>query len=105
MLVVVTEAAQLDAPMPVAPAIATVEAPLIEPEGLTFSQAAAYIGVSRSKLYQFHDAGLCPAPVSLGDGDGCKRFSRSELRAWLIAGAPPRLRWAGMREAAIRRLG
>jgi len=70
-------------------------------EGLDAAGAATFIGVSVSKWHAMNAGGLCPAPVELGDR--CPRWIRSELRSWLLGGAPPRVRWAAMREAALRR--
>jgi hypothetical protein len=75
-----------------------------QPEGLDPSAAADFIGVHVSKLHDLNSRGLMPAPANLGDGR-CPRFVRSELLAWLIAGAPSRLRWQSMRELAMRRAG
>lgn len=71
-------------------------------EGLSPPDAAAYLGVSTAKLHDLDARGLLPSPAQLGDGR-CPRWSRSELRAWLIAGAPPRLKWRVMRDAALRK--
>src|SRR5579862_24729 len=71
------------------------------PEGLAAADAAAYCGVSLSMWRGLDARGLCPLPARIGDGK-CPRWSRTELRAWLIAGAPPRDRWVVMRESRIR---
>ncbi len=52
---------------------------------LSAVEAARLLGISRSKLYAMHSAGLLPLPVSLG---GCVRWSVDELRAWLSARNP-----------------
>jgi len=57
----------------------------IEPLLLSAAQAGRLLGISRSKLYAMHSAGLLPLPVSLG---GCVRWDRQELRAWLSARNP-----------------
>lgn len=72
------------------------------PEGLSPQAAATLIGVSPAKLHDMNARGLMPAPVELGTGR-CPRYLRSELFAWLRAGAPPRAKWHGMRDAALRR--
>jgi excisionase family DNA binding protein len=58
---------------------------LVEPLLLNAVEAARLLGVSRSKLYTMHSAGLLPLPVALG---GCVRWDRDELRAWLSARNP-----------------
>jgi predicted DNA-binding transcriptional regulator AlpA len=57
----------------------------IEPLLLNAEQTAGLLGISRSKLYALHSAGLLPLPLSLG---GCVRWHRAELAAWLSARNP-----------------
>jgi integrase/predicted DNA-binding transcriptional regulator AlpA len=45
-------------------------------------RAAAYVGLSRSKLLELVDAGDAPAPLDLG---GCPRWDRRRLDDWLDA--------------------
>lgn len=78
--------------------------PVVIPEGLAAADAAAFIGVSVSKFRAMDNAGHVPAPAMLGDGN-CPRWSRSELVAWLRAGAPSRPRWILQRDTALRRVG
>src|SRR5262245_41897563 len=73
----------------------------VMPEGLAPADAARFLGISRTKLHEMNTRGLVPEPVDVG---GCPRFSRSELRAWLLAGTPTRSRWMQMREVALRRV-
>lgn len=63
-----------------------------QPEGLAGPSAAAFCGVSDSQWHDLNSRGLVPAPVLIGDGR-CRRWLRSELLAWLRAGAPARARW------------
>jgi predicted DNA-binding transcriptional regulator AlpA len=75
----------------------------VAPEGLDAADAARFVGVSRSSFYQLDERGLVPAAVLVGD---TKRvWPRSELRAWLLAGAPSRLHWRAMRDQALRKAG
>jgi predicted DNA-binding transcriptional regulator AlpA len=74
-----------------------------EPEGLDPSAAARFIGVSVAKVHQMNRDGLMPAPAELGDR--CPRWARSELKAWLLAGSPSRVRWIHQRDIALRRAG
>ena len=83
--------------------VAALDAGHVEPEGLDPSAAARYLGISVSKIHAMNAAGAMPKPAELGDR--CPRWARSELRAWLLAGSPSRLRWQAMRDAAIRRVG
>lgn len=73
----------------------------VVPEALDASQAAKLCGVGRTKWHDLNTRGLCPSPVELGDR--CPRWLRSELLAWLRAGAPPRIRWHNMRDACLRK--
>lgn len=71
-------------------------------EGLSHAEAAALCGVSKSKWAEMYSKGQTPLPIELGDGK-CLRFLRSELLAWLRAGAISRARWMQIREQAMRR--
>lgn len=66
----------------------------IEPLLLSAVEAARLLGISRSKLYSMHSAGLLPLPVFLG---GCVRWSVDELRAWVKAGCVSREQWQAMK--------
>jgi predicted DNA-binding transcriptional regulator AlpA len=77
----------------------------IIPEGLDGGDAATFLGISTSKLYELDSRGLCPEPVTLGDGTRCRRWVRSELLAWLKAGAPSRSRWAILKHQQTRKAG
>lgn len=85
-------------------AAAVEQRPAVEPECLTFAEAAQFIGVSISKLHALNLAGQVPAPLLIGDGN-CPRFARTELRQWALAGCPVRARWLAMRESTLRRAG
>lgn len=52
--------------------------------------AAKLCGIGRSTWLRLHAAGKTPAPVRLGRS---VRWRTAELRAWLIAGCPSRVRW------------
>ena len=82
--------------------VAALNGAAIQPEGLSPTEAARYIGVSAAKLHSMNTAGQLPTPVELGDGR-CPRYIRSELAAWLRAGAPTRAQWAIRRETSFRR--
>jgi predicted DNA-binding transcriptional regulator AlpA len=62
------------------------------PEGLDAKALAAFLSVGVSTVYELDGKGLIPSPVTLGDGR-CRRWIRSEIVAWLQAGAPGRARW------------
>ena len=66
----------------------------IEPLLLSAVEAARLLGVSRSKFYSMHAAGLVPLPVFLG---GCVRWPVDELRAWVKAGCVSREQWQAMK--------
>jgi predicted DNA-binding transcriptional regulator AlpA len=63
----------------------------LEPLLLNAKQAAQVLGISRSKLYSMHSAGLLPMPIILGQGS--IRWSVEELKNWTRAGCPSRQRW------------
>ena len=46
------------------------------PRGMNAERAAAYLGVSKSKLLEMVDSGEAPGPVDLG---GCPRWDRRAL--------------------------
>jgi predicted DNA-binding transcriptional regulator AlpA len=69
------------------------------------AEAANFLGISVSKLHELNSRGLVPEPARIGDSDRLPRWTRAELQAWLLAGAPARGRWQAMRESALRRWG
>jgi len=72
-------------------------------EGLDPKGAAAFLSVSIEQLRQWNDKGIIPAPVTLSER--CPRWSRTELKLWLVHGAPTRLQWSKMREMKLRAAG
>lgn len=72
-------------------------------EGLSNAAAARFVGMSVSLWNSLNNRGLVPAPAELSER--CPRWSRTELKAWLLAGAPARSRWNQMREVVLRRAG
>lgn len=71
-------------------------------EGLDAAEAARFIGVSRSMWHNLVSRGMCPSAIEIGTGR-CPRWCRTELRAWLLAGAPSRALWSQLRADALRR--
>lgn len=71
------------------------------PEGMRAAEAARFVGISPSLWRSLDARGLVPAPVELSIR--LPIWPRTELRAWLLAGAPPRIKWRQIREAAIAR--
>lgn len=57
---------------------------------ITASEVAALLGVSRAHVWRLNAAGRLPEPVRLGKA---VRWLRSEIEAWLAAGAPDRDTW------------
>jgi excisionase family DNA binding protein len=67
--------------------------------------AARLLCCSRRHVEDMNREGLLPVPVRLGR---LLRWSRSELAAWIEAGAPPRIEWerkkaAGSSPQAVKR--
>jgi len=73
------------------------------PEALGPAEAAVYCGVALSKWRDMNARALCPAPIELGDR--CPRWPRRLLLAWLLAGAPSRVRWLAIQDQALRKVG
>ena len=63
---------------------------------LSAQEAAGILGIGRAHLYGLHSSGqLGPLPVKLGR----RRLWRAdEIRDWVNAGAPPRVKWQAMKE-------
>lgn len=58
---------------------------------LTAGEVAKLLGVSERHVWACHSSGLLgPRPIALGRS---KRWRLEEVRAWLVAGAPPRTEW------------
>jgi len=90
-----------------APSVATIAAALAEvmgaasQEALGPPEAAIYLGVSVAKVHDLNNRGLMPEPAELGIR--CPRWTRTELKAWLLSGSPSRTTWRTIRESAIRK--
>lgn len=69
----------------------------VDPMLLSVVQVAAMLGVSRAHIWRLHTAGHLPAPLRLGRA---VRWRRSELEAWLAAGAPHRDKWRELEPGA-----
>lgn len=84
---------------------AAVQSAGVEAEGLSPIEAARFLGVSPAKLHAMNNSGeLGPEPIGLGCGN-CPRYARTELRAWILAGAPTRPAWKQLKTQAMRRAG
>ncbi len=68
----------------------------VEPLLLSAAEAARLLGISRSKFYQMHSAGLVPMPLTLGQGS--IRWSVDELRLWVKMGCVSRQQWEAIKE-------
>lgn len=66
----------------------------IVPELLRDTQAAAMLGISRSKIWELNSSGKLPRPVKLGHA---VRWRRRELQNWIDADCPSRQQWEAMR--------
>lgn len=70
-----------------------------EVELLSPAAVATFLGVSQAYLRVRVERGLIPAPVGeIGYG---KKWSRTELLAWIHAGMPAQAGWLKVREKAI----
>ncbi|MCE9635768.1 MAG: helix-turn-helix domain-containing protein [Planctomycetes bacterium] len=78
----------IDTPVDLAPRARIPEAAL--PLLLDATEAADFLGVSRSSFYRLDLSGVVPSPIRLSK---FRRWSRPELRRWVEAGCPPRDRW------------
>lgn len=72
------------------------------PLAIPADEAARLCGVSRGFWWKLHSSGRCPLPVRLGR----KTLWRvEELKAWLAAGCPERLKWNALRNQPMRKGG
>lgn len=62
----------------------------IEPLLVRAEQAAKLLGISRSKFYSMHSAGLVPMPIRLIDAP---RWDVNELKNWIQNRCPSREVW------------
>ena len=66
------------------------------PELIDASKLAVMLDISERQVHRLDDGGKLPGALELG---GCKRWRIAEIRAWLVAGAPPRAAWKNLRSA------
>jgi predicted DNA-binding transcriptional regulator AlpA len=71
----------------------------IAPATLTRQALANYLSRSTASVDRDAAAGRLPSPIWLG---GAKRWLKSEIDAWLAAGAPQRDQWERMQKAKAR---
>ena len=69
----------------------TTAAPLL----IDAREAAARLGIGRTKLYELHAAGAVPRAIRLGRA---VRWRADELAAWVEAGCPSRVEWETRRK-------
>jgi hypothetical protein len=72
-------------------------------EGLDPAAAAEYCGVSVATWHDWDRKNMCPAAARVSER--LPRWSRTELKAWILTGKPSRARWQMMRDSALRRAG
>lgn len=68
----------------------TASTPILSAIAVSAADAAAICGMSRSKWYSLHAAGLCPRPIRVG---GKTLWLVDDLKAWMAVGAPTRAKW------------
>ncbi len=71
----------------------TIESPVVD-----IRQLAAYLDVSARHVEELNKRALIPAPIALGR---LRKWMRSEIDAWLLAGAPPREAWERIRQSRM----
>ena len=69
----------------------------IEPDCLAVpaAEVAKLLGISERHLWALNSSSRLPRPIRFGRA---VRWNRSELQAWLDAGAPERSTWEAMRQ-------
>lgn len=72
------------------------------PEGMGCKEAAEFIGVSLRTFHEMNRTGRLPS--SGRAGDRLPIWSRTELRAWIIAGMPVLSEWEKRRALALQRV-
>ena len=65
---------------------------------LTASELGELLGVARCTIWSWDSSGRIPRPVRIG---GCTRWRRSEIEAWVAAGAPGRETWEHRRPIQV----
>jgi len=60
---------------------------------LDAAEASCLLGIGRSTFYRLDETGVVPRGVRLGR---MRRWRSDELRAWIAAGCPPRVRWEAL---------
>jgi len=63
---------------------------------LTAKAVGEILSLSKRQIFRLNSCGKIPAPVRIG---GAVRWSAEEISAWLVAGAPDRRTWEGMKGA------
>lgn len=63
---------------------------------LTAPNLAEQLGISQRHLHTLNQQGKVPKPIRLGNS---VRWPRSEIEAWLAAGAPDRTAWEARKRA------
>jgi len=69
---------------------------VLDPEG-----AARFVHVALGTWHRLHLAGMTPKAAYISDR--CLVWSRRELHAWILAGAPSRRKWETQRDSAMKR--
>ncbi len=72
---------------------------MLPPFAVSSREGARLLGISRSHFMKLYYEGSIPAPIKLGGK--CPRWVISELRAWVLVGAPSREAWERMQESAV----
>ncbi len=73
----------------------------IEPQALNPVGLAKYLNISRAQVFVLSRRGRIPRPVYVGS---LPRWARTEIDAWLAAGAPTRRDWELIKRATKKGL-
>ena len=65
---------------------------------LKAAEVSEVLGVSRCTIWSWHSSGRIPLPIRIG---GVTRWRRSEIEAWVAAGAPARETWEHRRAIEV----
>ena len=66
---------------------------------ISAAELGKLLGVNKSTVWSWHSSGRVPQPVRIG---GATRWRAEEIRQWIDAGCPARVRWEQVRRREER---